>query len=329
MSQHTSIQWADGTVNPTMGCDGCELWGPERKTCYAGKLHQVRGGNPGYAPTFEQVTLFPGRTAKAARWSDMRGKARPYKPWLDGLPRVIFLFDMSDGQSRSVPFDYLRAEVIDVVASPLGQRHIWMWLTKRSARMARFADDLARQGVRWPANLWAGTSVTNRATLSREKDLRSVPAAVRFLSVEPQVEHITLPPDANVDLVIQGGESGPGARPFHVSWARSLMRQCRERGVAYFLKQLGAHVLDRNDAGSNGEPDDAWPEGTDDKLRWEDGQPRFQGEDVRVRLRDSHGGDWSEWPETLRVRNFPSLPLSESDSAALEQYERDLARGEL
>lgn len=64
MSKNTKIQWCDSTANPTMGCDGCELWGPKRKTCYAGLLHTRFGGvTPGYAPSFGEVTLFPGRMA--------------------------------------------------------------------------------------------------------------------------------------------------------------------------------------------------------------------------------------------------------------------------
>ena len=145
MSQKTRIHWCDSTVNPTMGCDGCELWGKQRKTCYAGILHDQFGGHkPGYAPTFGQVTLFPGRMAKAAAWSDLRGKARPDKPWLDGLPRLIFVSDMTDSLCPSVSFEYLKEEVIENVISDKGQRHCWLWLTKRATRMAKLFS-LARR----------------------------------------------------------------------------------------------------------------------------------------------------------------------------------------
>ena len=75
MSLKTKIQWCDSTVNPTMGCDGCEIWGAQRKTCYAGTLHVRFGGvKPGYAARFEDVALFPGRVAEACSWSDLAGK---------------------------------------------------------------------------------------------------------------------------------------------------------------------------------------------------------------------------------------------------------------
>ena len=90
MSATTKIQWCDTTCNPTMGCDGCELWTGNVKKCYAGALHRRFGGvTKGYAPQFEQVTLFPGRVEEAARLSDLTGTKRPNKPWLDGSAPVI------------------------------------------------------------------------------------------------------------------------------------------------------------------------------------------------------------------------------------------------
>ena len=95
MSNHTSIHWADGTVNPTMGCDGCELWNDNCKSCCAGQDHEKFGAvRRGYSPHFEQITLWPGRMAKAAALPDLHGRRRHDKPWLDGMPRLIFVSDM-------------------------------------------------------------------------------------------------------------------------------------------------------------------------------------------------------------------------------------------
>jgi protein gp37 len=276
MSIKTKIQWCDSTVNPTMGCDGCELWGEQRRTCYAGTLHTRFGGaTPGYAPTFEEVTLYPGRTAEAARWPDLMGKARSDKPWLDGLPRLIFVSDMSDSLSASVSFEDLLKEVVSVVSELPGRRHHWLWLTKRARRMAAFSSWLDERGIPWPDNLWAGTSITTPRSTVRIGSLLRVgtPRTIRFLSVEPQVEPIDLghwlP---GLDWVIQGGESGRRARPFDLDWARSLIAQCAERRVPCFLKQLGSHVVDSGD---------------------------------RMTFTDGHAGDWSEWPEDVRVRQMP------------------------
>ncbi|MEQ8784655.1 MAG: DUF5131 family protein [Pirellulaceae bacterium] len=281
MSQKTKIQWCDSTVNSTMGCDGCELWNAQRKSCYAGELHRRFGGSSkGYAPRFEQVTLFPGRMATAARWSDLRGQRRPAKPWLDLLPRLIFVSDMSDALSKSVTFGYLLDEVIASVTSTQGQRHHWLWLTKRPKRMAEFSAWLRERGVEWPSNLWAGTSITDQATTSRIKHLLNVgdEKTIHFLSVEPQVEDINPDPWLPlVDWLIHGGESGHSARPFELRWANKLIERCHRHDVPYFLKQFGSHVVD---------------------------------ESGRLRLHDKHGGDWHEWPERVRVREVPKVAIA-------------------
>jgi protein gp37 len=276
MSVNTKIQWCDSTVNPTMGCDGCELWGNKRRSCYAGTLHSRFGRtSSGYAPTFEEVTLFPGRMAEAARWSELRDTKRREKPWLDGMPRRIFVSDMSDALSSSVSFEYLLHEVVNLVADGPGRRHDWLWLTKRSGKMAKFSAWLAEQGIAWPDNLWAGTSITDARSTVRIRHLLDVgnSGTTRFLSVEPQVEPIDVRPWlSQLNWVIHGGESGRQARPFDLGWARGLIEQCANLHVPYFLKQLGSHVTD-----SGG----------------------------KVRFADAHAGDWNEWPAELKVREAP------------------------
>lgn len=279
MSMHTKIQWCDSTINPTMGCEGCELWSAKVKKCYAGMLHVRRGGKTkGFSSTFEELTFWPGRMAQAARWRDLAGTPREDKPWLDGLPRLIFVSDMSDALSSVVPFEFLRDEIIANVASPEGRRHRWLWLTKRPDRMAKFSDFLLSEGIGWPGNVWAATSITTQATTSRIRHLLRVgdDRTIRFLSVEPQYESLNLSAWLpRIDWVIQGGESGHGANPFHIEWALDLIRQCRTAKVSYFLKQLG-RVVHRS------------------------GQ--------RIHMVDHHGGDWSEWPEQIRVREMPIIP---------------------
>lgn len=278
MGKDTEIPWCDDTVNPTTGCDGCELWpGP----CYAGHLHEIRLAKSLpklYAPRFTEVRLAPGRMVKAAAASDLAGWRRSDKPWLGTLPRLIFVSDMADALSAAVPFEYLLHEIILNVTSVRGRRHHWLWLTKRPKRMAQFCRWLADQGVPWPANLWAGTSITTQATTSRIDSLLQVgdAATIRLLSVEPQFESLNLRPWLpDLDWIIQGGLSGCDAHPFDLAWVESLIDQCGSAGVPYFLKQLGSHVV------SSGR---------------------------RLSFRDGHAGDWSEWPAALRVRQMPLIP---------------------
>lgn len=341
MAKTTKIQWTDSAINPVMGCIGCELWptitqlvtliceflemlnarefvedrlrnllpsdvyhqrkeltqefakhssfSPKeieaaivgRFKCYAGILHLLRGRDdtnpgkitsPGYAEKFERPKLFPGRMASAAAWKDLRGEYRPNEAWLNGLPRLIFVSDMGDALSPDVPFEYLENEIIQTVVSEKGRRHIWLWLTKQPSHMARFSDWLVEHGIAWPDNLVAMTSVTSATKIGRITQLGRVRAKYRALSVEPLWTPVTLPL-AGISWVIVGGESGSGAQPFHLDWARDIIRQCRTAGVAPFVKQLGAVPFDGG---------------------------------RQLHLRDSHGGDWNEWPQDLRVREFPT-----------------------
>lgn len=361
MSDVTKIQWCDSTVNPIMGCRGCELFpsrgeilaeinqavastgvtinskaifmelvedclakirnpGPEFKkavnttniwhlrekfadklrrdhgaaageaaamviaksiTCYAAKLHLNKGVsivNPtrhphkGYAPIFEKVTRFGGRVAATAELPDLLGHLDPEMPWKGRLARMIFVSDMGDALSAKRDFPFLKTDMMPAIQSEAGKRHLWLWLTKRPERMAEFAEEIG--GL--PDNVCAMTTVTGPDALERIDELRNVKAACRGLSIEPLWARI--PPKrlnlAGIHWVIVGGESGSGklTRPFALEWAEELRELCRKKRVAFFLKQLG-----RN--------------------------PSRDGHIFK--LRDMHGGDWSEWDESLRTREFP------------------------
>jgi protein gp37 len=365
MSLLTNIQWCHSTVNPIMGCGGCELFrypktildlidkaakeicdqyksghakrhlkqclvlyqmgAPERAlklsttniyhlrhelvaelekvygkaaadaalavieqsvTCYAAKLHlnkalsivnPDRQANPGYAPTFEEVTPFPGRVAEMAAKSDLYGLEVPGKPWMKGLPRLIFVSDMGDAFSRESDAEFLKADVLPAIDSPEGQLHLWLWLTKRPKAMARFAKEIGG----FPANVCAMTTLTcaDSVNLRRVDHLRRIDAACRGLSIEPLRERIPASKLnlRGIDWVIVGGETGAfrNVHPFDLEWAVELRDHCREQGVAFFMKQFGR-------------------------------APLWQGEFVR--LKNTHGGDWEEWPEEpdLKIREFPA-----------------------
>ena len=147
----------------------------------------------------------------------------------------------------------------------------------------------------WPTTCGQATSITTQGTTARIRSLLRVGGkdTIRFLSVEPQHERLDLSKLlAKLDWVIQGGESGRGATPFQIEWALDLMHQCREAGASYFLKQLGSVVF-------------------------RDGQ--------RVSFEDGHGGDWTEWPKELRVRQMPKdFHLFSGDTAPVIRPRIDL-----
>jgi protein gp37 len=112
--------------------------------------------------------------------------------------------------------------------------HTFQVLTKRSERLADLAPQLL-----WPHNVWMGVSVESARVLGRVRDLQHVPAAVRFLSLEPLIGPLDALPLDGIHWAIVGGESGPKARPMRKEWVTSIFRQCRAAGVPFFFKQWG------------------------------------------------------------------------------------------
>ncbi len=214
MSDKSAIEWTDATWNPVTGCDKVS---PGCKYCYAEALAKrlQRMGNPRYANGFE-LTLHPDKLAQPLRWK---------------RPRRIFVNSMSDLFHEAIPEEFIR-RVFDVMG--MAHWHIFQILTKRSARLAALGPRL-----RWPPNVWQGVSVEDERYTSRIAHLRQVPAALRFLSVEPLLGPIPDLPLDGIHWVIVGGESGPHHRPIDPEWVRQIRDHCLAAGVPFFFKQWG------------------------------------------------------------------------------------------
>jgi protein gp37 len=216
MADGSPIEWTDATWNPVTGCTKIS---PGCKNCYAerlaARLHAM--GNPRYRHGFK-LTLQPDQLTLPLRWKG---------------PRRIFVNSMSDLFHDAVPEEFIR-RAFEVMAE--AHWHVFQVLTKRAKRLAQLAPRLS-----WPSNVWQGVSVENARYTSRVAELLKVPAAVRFLSVEPLLGPITDLPLGGIAWVIVGGESGPGHRPVHPEWVRSIRDQCAGAGVAFFFKQWGGH----------------------------------------------------------------------------------------
>jgi protein gp37 len=214
MGSHSNIQWTDATWNPVTGCTKIS---PGCKNCYAerlaGRLQAMR--NPRYLKGF-QLTLHPDQIELPLHW---------------GKPRMIFVNSMSDLFHEMVPTEYIE-KVFHVMKR--ADWHIFQILTKRSDRLLTLANRLD-----WPGNVWQGVSVENQLHVNRLRDLEKVPAAVRFVSVEPLLGPILDLPLEGIHWVIVGGESGPGHRPIRPEWVKTLKEQCLSAGVPFFFKQWG------------------------------------------------------------------------------------------
>ena len=116
-------------------------------------------------------------------------------------------------------------------------QHTYQVLTKRSKRLAAVAGELD-----WPSNVWMGVSVETERYAFRLDHLRSVGAAVRFVSAEPLLGPLPDLDLSSIDWLIAGGESGANARPMDEEWVRDLRDQCGAAGVAFFFKQWGGRT---------------------------------------------------------------------------------------
>ena len=214
MSEQTSIEWTDSTWNPVTGCHKIS---PGCKNCYAARLapRLKAMGNPRYANGFE-VTLHHDLVELPTKWAK---------------PRKVFVNSMSDLFHAEVPLGFIQAVFSTIVAA---EQHTFQVLTKRPEQALELADQLP-----WPSNLWMGTSVENADYLHRVDTLRRIPAKTRFLSLEPLIGAIANIDLTNIDWVIAGGESGPGARKIEEDWVRSIRDQCDDAGIPFFFKQWG------------------------------------------------------------------------------------------
>jgi protein gp37 len=177
----------------------------------------VRTSGPGFGLTLHEDTL----TAPLS-W---RGS------------RFVFVNSMSDLFHDDVPLEFVRRVFATISATP---QHTYQILTKRSKRLHTLSTELD-----WPSNLWMGVSIESQRYAFRARDLRGVPAAVRFLSVEPMLGPVE-PELDGIGWVIAGGESGPHARPMDRGWVLALRDQCVEADVPFFFKQWGGRTPKAN-----------------------------------------------------------------------------------
>ncbi len=214
MATRSHIEWTEMTWNPVTGCTkvsaGC-------KNCYAERMAKRLNamGVDRYRNNFE-VTLHEDLLEAPMKWK---------------APRLVFVNSMSDLFHKDVPLDFIRKAFETMALCP---QHTFQVLTKRSDRLREIAEKLC-----WPKNVWMGVSVEDDKVVHRIADLQLVPAAVRFLSIEPLLGPIPDLELQGIQWVIVGGESGPRARPMQTEWVESIHLQCRVANVPFFFKQWG------------------------------------------------------------------------------------------
>lgn len=329
MAEKTEIAWADSTFNCWIGCTkisteatgggGCDQ-------CYAAQQDSYRrwtpegwGGPRKRTKTWDQPVKW--NAAHAAFYAE------------HGRRQRVFCASLADWADNQVPIEWL-IDLLDLIRTT--PHLIWMVLTKRvgivMARLREAKEAISFEtrrdlwlwlkawinGEEAPENVWIGATVVNQMEADRDiPKLLYLPARVRFLSIEPILGPIAIPevflkrldygagpkdwPDnaGVVSWIIVGAESGPKARPAQLEWMRSIVTQCKAAGTPVHVKQLGKYV---RDSGCSS-PGEHWP--VDMKripiVRYTENDPPFE-----LALRHAKGGDMAEWPEDMRVREFPT-----------------------
>ena len=319
MGEKTGIAWTDHTFNSHMGCQRVSpACGGAKGVggCYAEALVTGRMGyNAASADPRRRLTLW-GPPSASSRVRTSAGNWRNPPAWdaaakRDGVRRRVFCASLADVFEDHPDLPAVRADLWPLVEKCDGLD--WQLLTKRPGNIRAMVPPAWLAPGGWPAHVWVGTTVEDQKRADeRIPHLLAVPARVRFLSCEPLLEavdlrehlmgyvdddvsggryvrlpHVTpyIHQDVKVSWVIVGGESGPGARPFDLAWARGIVAQCREAGVACFVKQMGDNPV--GGCGSN-------PCGN-----------CMDGSCFKVKLKAHHGADPSEWPSDLQVQDFP------------------------
>jgi protein gp37 len=311
----TTIEWADFTFNPWTGCTkvspGCDH-------CYA-EGWAKRSGHVEWGPHAARR-----RTAAATWQAPLKWNLAAKQAERRARVFCASLADVFDNHASILP-DW-RADLWSLIAAT---PHLdWLLLTKRPQNIARMLPPTWGDG--WP-NVWLGTTVENQTEADRRiLHLLDTPARVRFLSCEPLLGPVALDmiltdemgiyalsgifsdgsgpsgfsQGPGIDWVICGGESGPGARPMHPDWARSLRDQCTRDNVPFFFKQWGEWFpggVESDGSGICAYPDDSHdPEACMWEGRWKYTEVEKQGF-LRVgkgragRLLD--GREWNEQPQ--------------------------------
>lgn len=266
MAENSAIEWCDHTFNPW---EGCQKVGPGCDHCYA----EARNARFGGGVAINWGPGAPRRRTGAANWEPPRRWNAQHEVFFarHGRRQRVFCASLADVFDNAVPGEW-RFDLWNTIERTPNLD--WLLLTKRIGNAAQMLPQIPFPRGPWFDNVWIGVSICNQAEADRDiPKLLEVCAARRFLSMEPLLGPVQLDPAAllpcknsaeivmdpetgsydccracdytgfsnewGIDWVIVGGESGPGARPVHPDWVRSLRDECQAAGVPFFFKQWG------------------------------------------------------------------------------------------
>jgi protein gp37 len=257
MGTNSKIEWTDATWNPIIGCSpisaGCEH-------CYARGMARRLSGSLHWkiSDPYKIVEKWDGTIHLC---EDRLDEPKRWKK-----PRRIFVCSMGDLFHNSVNIEHIKRVFDTIRECP---QHTFILLTKRADNMYRILSEIAPKPL---PNVWCGATVENQDMADQRIHwLKRTPAAVQFVSCEPLLKHISLDSVWGgdgyysnalgfLDWVICGGETGPGARPMNIDWARSLRDICRANKVPFFFKKVGGSGPDKKSNLLDGVANEEFPQ---------------------------------------------------------------------
>lgn len=298
MAENSAIEWCDSTVNFWIGCTkvsrGCDH-------CYA------EVSTPARTMHIPWGAGAPRHRTGVESWRAPLMWNRQHEAFFaeHGRRRRVFAQSLSDTFDNEVP-DAWRVQALDLMEHT--PNIDWLVLTKRVGNVRGMVPARWLEAGGWPQHIRIGMTAVNQDELDRDIVKLLLLKCPNFLSLEPLLGPITFTgwplygKDENLLLhwVIVGAESGKNARPVRIEWLHDIVRECEASGVPVLVKQLGRVVHD--DGMSS--PGQHWPDG-----KYRIPQPRRTEDDPGffVVLNHAKGGDPAEWPEGLRVRQYPEV----------------------
>lgn len=276
----TSIQFADKVWNPTTGCTmGCSY-------CYARRIANRHLPHGGFTDRdFAEIRFHADRLAHPLKWKK---------------PQTIFVDSMGDLFDPHVDWDWFY-QIVQVMMN--ASHHTFLVFTKFAARMEQFVNsrDIERlvSGRKSDHIIWCATAENQLAADARVGHVCNLKWGRKGVSVEPLLGTVDLRLYLDrLDWVVCGGQTGPGARPCNVEWLRAIVEHCKAAWVPCFVKQVGAKPAYRIEAPETG------LYGFDNVAICHD--PQFPEVNYH-QLKSRKGADPTEWPEDLRVQQFPEV----------------------
>lgn len=251
MADKSNIEWTDSTFNPW---EGCTKVGPGCDNCYAENRNARFAGGTA-------INWGPGaprRRTSTANWNLPKRWNAQADAFMaqHGRRQRVFCASLADVFDNAVDPQW-RADLFELIERTPNLD--WLLLTKRVGNVVPMSMN-ANWPMPMPRNIWLGASIVNREEMLRDgPKLKQVPARVHFWSCEPLLSDLgEIPRELMPHWIIAGGESGPGARPMHPDWARSLRDQCEAAGVPFLFKQWGEWTPGENVERQRGTVDTAF-----------------------------------------------------------------------